>query len=99
VTTYAVVRDLMDRSRIESGLGEKPTYRAATAVAAEAGAGDLVLVDLAAAPPDQLEALAATGARVVGFASHVDDVTIATARAAGVEALARSVFFRRIAEL
>jgi|SRR5215218_9683130 len=37
--------------------------------------------------------------RVIGFASHVDEATLTEARNAGVEALARSVFFRRLPTL
>jgi len=44
--------------------------------------------------------LAATGARVIGFGSHVDTDLLAAARLAGCEeVLARSAFFSRLDEL
>lgn len=81
----AVVPDLMDRSRL-----------ARPGVELVADDPELVVVDLAR--PGALAAAAeavATGLRVVGFAPHVEDDLVADAEAAGVEALARSVFFRR----
>jgi hypothetical protein len=36
-------------------------------------------------------------ARVIAFGSHVNEEQLAAATAAGVEALPRSVFFRRLA--
>ena len=38
------------------------------------------------------------GPRTVGFASHVDETTLTAARDVGVEALPRSVFFRRLGQ-
>jgi hypothetical protein len=65
---------------------------------AQATPGDIVLVDLGRGPAD-LSALVTTGARIVGFAAHVDEATLAAAEAQGIEALPRSVFFRRLTEL
>ncbi|MCU1356969.1 MAG: hypothetical protein JWM89_2387 [Acidimicrobiales bacterium] len=101
----ALVPDLMDRSRL-GGLGRPGEVdlvhvraagelREAVAVAPTA----LVVVDLGR--PGVLDAVrAGLGARVVGFASHVDTDLIAAAEAAGcTEVLPRSRFFARLAEL
>ncbi len=89
------VPDLMDRSKV---LAAVPT---ATVVSApgqiEAGPGDTVVLDLSR--PASLEAvvgLRRAGARVIGFASHVDHERIDAAREAGCEVLARSAFFSRL---
>ncbi|MPY93840.1 MAG: hypothetical protein GEV08_12480 [Acidimicrobiia bacterium] len=94
----AFAPDLMDRSRLAAPAA---TARADLVLVgrladlAEAAAGaDLVLVDLGRA--GALDAVAGLGAPVVGFAAHVDEATLAAAASAGVEALARSVFFRRL---
>ena len=99
MTLYAVAPDLMDRGRIDAArpAGDVVHVRFDAAVE-RATTGDVVLVDLGRAPAD-LAPLVATGARVVGFAPHVDGDELAHAAAAGVEALPRSVFFRRVGEL
>jgi hypothetical protein len=84
----ALVPDLMDRSRLA---------RPGVELVAEGEEADLVVVDLAR--PGALERAAALGARTVGFAPHVDEEVAEAARAAGVEALPRSVFFRRWPEV
>lgn len=92
----AAVPDLMDRSRLASP-GDHLTHvgpgALAAAVASAEGGVDLVVVDLSR--PGALDAATDLGPPVVGFAPHVDDDLLARARAAGVEAMARSVFFRR----
>ncbi len=91
----AVVPDLMDRSRLRADgveLSHVPLGRLVAAVADE-GSVDLVVVDLSR--DGALEVAAALDVGVVGFAPHVDDALLARARAAGVEALPRSTFFRR----
>ena len=100
MTVYAVAPDLMDRGRIDAGRsgGEPAVHVRFDDAVARATSDDVVLVDLGRAPAD-LAPLVATGARIVGFAAHVDDATLAAAAAQGVEALARSVFFRRVGEL
>ena len=97
MTTYAVTPDLMDRGRVDAGCPGDVIHVGFAAAVERAQPGDLVLVDLGRA--GDLEPLVATGARVVGFAPHVDDGTLAAAAEAGVEALPRSVFFRRLGEL
>ena len=111
----AHVPDLMDRSKVRAAfpqavLVNRAADLAATVVGAGEGAGGaLVLVDLSR--PGVLEAVAAlsdafpaggrpdVAPRVVGFASHVDEATLRAARAAGVDALPRSVFFRQLPAL
>lgn len=101
----AFVPDLMDRSKVRSGFPDAELVPApaklADAVARAGGATGrpvLVLVDLGR--PGAFDAVrglgAAPGRRVVGFASHVDEAALAAARDAGVEAVPRSVFFRRL---
>lgn len=87
----AFVPDLMDRSRFVrpvewvAGLEQLATVDA-----------ELVIVDLSR--PGVLEALPG-GIPVVGFAPHVDDDLLAKAADRGIEALSRSVFFRRLGDL
>jgi hypothetical protein len=88
----ALVRDLMDRSRISATV---PAVEFVGDVDACAGA-DVVLVDLARFGAD-LPALRAAlpSARLVCFGPHVDDAAADAARAAGADrVLARSRFFR-----
>jgi hypothetical protein len=97
MTVYAVVPDLMDRARIDEAiLGVHHTTIGA--IGSLATDGDVVLVDLRRAGPAVALAVA-TGARVIGFGPHVDDEVLSAAATAGCEALPRSVFFRRLAEL
>lgn len=90
----AVVPDLMDRSRLAAP-GCDLTHVAAGGLRAtvEAGGVDLVVVDLSRA--GILEHASGLSAPVVGFLPHVDDALLDRARSQGVEAMARSVFFRR----
>jgi hypothetical protein len=92
----AFVPDLMDRSRISAAAPD--TTFVATAAALAGVVAEVVVVDLAR--PGAIEAVAGAVGRTIGFASHVDRDTIEAARAAGCdEVLARSEFFRRVAEL
>lgn len=96
----AVVPDLMDRSRLAAPGVEVvavPLGALAAALAQRGGAVDLVVADLSR--PGALEAVSGLGASVVGYAPHVDDELLARARAAGIDAMARSVFFRRWPDL
>lgn len=97
MTVFAVVPDLMDRARIDEAILDVH-HTSIGSIGALATAGDTVLVDLAKAG-DAVALAVATGARVVGFAPHVDDDTLTRAETAGCEALPRSVFFRRLPEL
>ncbi|MBF6559595.1 MAG: hypothetical protein IVW56_04815 [Candidatus Binataceae bacterium] len=111
IKVLALVRDLLLRSRIEAvaaTLGAEMATAAsldqATARAA-AVAPAIVFADLsdanfpAVATARDLRA-AAPGARLVGFASHVDLKSLAAARAAGFDlTLSRSEFTARLPEL
>jgi hypothetical protein len=97
VTVYAIVGDLMDRARIDEAILDVQHVTPGT-IGHLATVDDLVLVDLVRVGA-AVSLAVATGARVVGFAPHVDEETLAKAAAAGAEALPRSVFFRRLPEL
>ncbi len=58
-------------------------------------------VDMAAAGADDaIRALAGAGVATIAFGPHVDDVALVRARSLGAgDALPRSVFFRRLADL
>jgi hypothetical protein len=95
---------MMDASRIQAEAGRVDGVDLVTAADADAlvaalaaAPADLVLVDLTR--PGILDAAAGAEARCVGFGPHVDDELLRAAAAAGVEATARSVFFRRLPEL
>ena len=85
----AFVRDLADRSRIEAAVPEVTFVKSLDDLAG----ADVAIIDLSRTP--ELPAIDAR--RVVGFGSHVDDELLARARAAGIEAMPRSRFFRDIA--
>ncbi len=94
----AYVPDLIDRSRV--GAAADVTFVARPVDLGSATAGDVVVVDLGR--PVVLEVLpkvVATGARVVGFGSHVERTTLEAAAATGCEAMPRSQFFRSVAAL
>ena len=89
---HAITTDLMDRSRITGALDDVRVVRPG----GDLGGASVVLVDLSLG--GALEQALATGARVIAYGSHVDEATLAEARAAGAEAMPRSVFFRRLAD-
>jgi hypothetical protein len=92
----AFVPDLMDRSRLA---GVSPTFASSLPelvglVSTTGPAACTVVMDLSR--PGALDTavdLAARGARVVGFAPHVDDELRTRAAAGGVQVVARSRFF------
>ena len=91
---YAVVSDLMDRSRLAAAL---PDLRFARD-AAECADADVVVVDLGR-NAGLIRALraAAPAARIVAYGPHVDADGLAAAQAAGADtAMPRSRFFRDI---
>ena len=94
MTVFAIVPDLMDRARVDEAILDVH-HTTVGKIGALAGPDDTVLVDLKRAGPAVALAVA-TGARVIGFAPHVEDDTLRQAEIAGCEALPRSVFFRRI---
>ena len=64
------------------------------------GGATLVVADLGRPGVlDALPAVVATGARVIGFGSHVDRSTLEAAAATGCEAMPRSQFFRSLGDL
>ncbi len=99
----AYVPDLMDRSRVAAAGVEVSFVAGPEALAAAAAGADVVVVvvvDLGR--PGVVEVLpqvVATGARVLGFGSHVDRATLRAAAEAGCEAMARSRFFAGVDEL
>lgn len=92
MTVIAWVPDLMDRSRFPPGV------EFVTDPARLSEPADLVIIDLARLP--SLEVLGSIVAPTVGFAPHVDGDLAEAARQAGCDdVLARSVFFRRVADI
>ncbi len=96
MTVFALVPDLMDRARIDEAILDVHHATPGT-IGSLAHEGDLVLVDLRRIG-DAVSLAVATGARVVGFAPHVEDDVLERATAAGCEALPRSLFFRRLVD-
>ena len=109
--TLALVRDLFFRSKLDAVAA---TAGAEIAYASTLDAGalrcaelkpDVVFTDLSDDAFPALETLkqiraAAPGARVIGFASHVDLKSLKAARDAGYElTLSRSEFTSRLADL
>lgn len=100
----AYVPDIMDRSKVAAAVPgttfvASPAELVAAAAAVE-GVATLVVADLGR--PGVLEALpavVATGARVIGFGSHVERSTLEAAAATGCEAMPRSLFFRSLGDL
>jgi len=101
MTVIAYVPDLMDRSKVQAAAPGLRLARTPADLLAGAGPGLTAVVDLSRAGVlEVLGPLAATGARVIGFGSHVDTDLLAAARLAGCEeVLARSAFFSRLDEL
>ena len=91
-TVVAIATDLMDRSKISGALGDVRFVRPGGDLAD----AEVVIVDLAL--PGALDDAVRSGARVIAYGSHVAGDVLASARAAGAEALPRSVFFRRLAD-
>ncbi|MGI9119054.1 MAG: hypothetical protein ACR2G7_02810 [Acidimicrobiales bacterium] len=105
----AYVPDLMDRSKVAGAAPDttfvaSPAELVAAAVAAidsgADGGATLVVADLGRPGVlDALPAVVATGARVIGFGSHVERSTLEAAAATGCEAMPRSQFFRSLEDL
>lgn len=95
---HAVVvlcNDLMDRSKISGAFPDASFVRKPDALAATSNAGATVIVDLRLIA--DAAALRDIPGRVIAFGSHVDEDVLAAAKDVGVEALPRSVFFKRVA--
>ncbi len=86
--------DLMDRSKLSGAFPDARIVRSVDALIEASNDDAVCLVDLSrVGDPAQLTAV--TG-RVIGFGSHVDEAQLDAASAAGIEALPRSLFFRRL---
>ncbi len=107
----ALVRDLIFRSKIDAaalGVGVEPVYASSLDAArrqCEANHPKLILVDLSDStflcrPVLDMARAASPGARLAGFASHVDLKTLKAARDMGFDAvMSRSEFTVRIPDL
>lgn len=91
-------RNLMDQSRFEGPGHEVVVWKQPDAIESPPRR---CFVDLTSdGADDAIRTLAEAGARVVAFGPHVDDLAMVRARSLGAEdALARSVFFRRLPEM
>jgi hypothetical protein len=92
----------MDRSKIQAAAGDRIAFVSQLAELDQAvdATTELVIVDLGR--PGASGAISAvTGrARIIGYGSHVDRITLDAARAAGCdEVLPRSQFFARVGDL
>jgi len=105
----ALSADLIDRSKISAAfpdaiivrsvvkLSDAVTTNAVTTNAVTTSVGTarlLVFVDLGRV--EDVTVLQELGGHIIGFGSHVNEEQLAAARAVGMEALPRSVFFRRL---
>lgn len=107
----AIIRDLFFRSKIDavaSAIGAEVAYASDVTAAAKRCrelAPRMVIIDLsdcAVAASQAAEAIraAAPGARLIGFASHVDVTTLKAARDAGFDAaLSKSEFTTELPDL
>jgi len=91
-----VTRDLMDASRFRAAAPRVAIVRSLDDPALDDAR--VVLLDLAlGADPAQV---VRDGRAVIAYGAHVDDAALAAAKAAGcVDALPRSIVFRRAADL
>jgi hypothetical protein len=96
-TVAAYTPDLMDRSKITAAVPDCRFVARPEALVGLAGT-EVILVDLSKRGVSEVLAdIVASGARVVGYGSHVDHQLLAAAEAAGVgEVLPRSKFFSRL---
>lgn len=94
----AFVPDLMDRSRFPSS-ANVTFVSTAEALVRDGGGADVVVADLNRA--GAFEALCQTvgAGRRIGFTNHDNSEVLEAARNAGIEAMARSRFFRNIAHI
>lgn len=96
----AYTPDLMDRSRINAAAPGTAFVSRLEELGEAAARAEVVVVDLERPGVlDLLPELVATGARVVGFGSHVDRTRLDDAAAAGATAMPRSQFFRSLGDL
>jgi hypothetical protein len=97
VKVVAFVPDLMDRSRFPN-TADVTFVRSLDDLPAQAGQADLVVVDLNR--PGALEAASSmSNERRIGFTNHENVELIESAKAAGIEVMPRSRFFRSISDI
>jgi hypothetical protein len=92
VTVSAFVPDLMDKSKVQAAFPDATFARRVEALSD----ASLVIVDLGR--DGAIEAVKNFEGRIVGFASHVDEILLEQAKDVGIEAIPRSLFFRRLGE-
>lgn len=96
VEIVALCVDLMDRSKLSGAFPDARIVRSIDALVEAASDTTVSLVDLRrVGDPAQMANVAG---RVIAFGSHVDEELLDAATAAGVDALPRSVFFRRLGD-
>ena len=96
----AFVPDLMDRSKVAAAAADVRFVSDPGTLAKAMTGDDVAVVDLSRpGTTDVVRILAAAGHRLIAFTNHTDRDSLAAARAAGVEAMPRSEFFSRVAEL
>lgn len=88
----AVTTDLMDRSKLAGAIDGVEVLRPG----ADLDGAEVVIIDLTDGAP--LEQALASGARVIAYGRHTEVATLEAAASAGAEVMARSVFFRRLAD-
>ena len=94
MTVAVITRDLIDASKVEA-VGAVVVRDASTPALRDA---ELIVLDLATGI--DASTVVAIGPPVIAYGPHVDDSALSVALAAGCqEALARSVFFRRLPSL
>jgi hypothetical protein len=91
VIIVAYAPDLADRSRIEAALPEVTFVKSLDDLGGIDA--DIVILDLSRTP----DFPPTKAPRVIGYGSHIDDELLTRARAAGIDAMPRSRFFRDVA--
>ena len=87
----AYTPDLADRSRIDAALSGVTFVKSPADL--DGVDADVVILDLSRTP----DFPSTKASRVIGYGSHVDDELLSRARAAGIDAMPRSRFFRDVA--
>lgn len=93
-TIIALSVDLMDRSKLTGAFPDARIVRSVDALIEASNDDAVCLVDLGRV--DDPAQLTAVIGRVIGFGSHVNEAQLEAAAEAGIEALPRSLFFRRL---
>ncbi len=88
--------DLMDRSKLSAAWPDADFARTVARLVDLAIGADLVVVDLAKL--DRFDTLVDVSSPIVGYGSHVEAERLEAAADAGIDAMPRSLFFRRLAD-